>query len=77
MKYLLLILLICLPAYSQELYLDPISGKTVFGEWEDDNTFFDYSGGGLMLGDRENNLIYPNPGESQPQFLYPLGGEND
>ena len=75
MKYILLILLICLPAYGQELYLDPISGKTVFGEWEDDDTFFEYSNnGGLMLGDREEGIIYPNPGESlQPQILYPFG----
>lgn len=82
MKYLLLILLLSLPAYAKDdLYLDYNTGQPVLGEWISDDEFFDYSpkGGGLMFGDRDAGLIYPNPGSNNllPHLVEPFGGDDE
>ena len=78
-KYLLLALLVCLPAYAGdlELRLNTQTGKVGLGEWIGDDLYLDYENPGKAnLGDRESGLLYPNPGgDLAPAFLLPLDGD--
>ena len=79
---LMFVLLFLLPCHAQDLYLDYNSNMAILGEWnEEGDEFFDYSpkGGGLMFGDREAGLVYPNPGSSNllPHLVEPFGGDDE